>query len=111
MSKGPAGESKISHSCNQRRRRNHVRNFLDRGDLSAVAVPATAICADCFSELSHPWSHSGRQFDLASRLCRHPAEDLWRPVVLRGGSAFGRVVVTRANRSVTYRPLGALSRK
>jgi hypothetical protein len=81
-SRGPAAESKISRSCKQRRRGNHVRDVLDRRNFCAHEVLAAPICAECFSKLSRSRSEPGGQFDLATRFRSHPAEDLWRSVVL-----------------------------
>ena len=53
---GWRGNREYPVPANQRRCRNHVRDVLDRRNLSTDQVPAAPICANCFSELSRSWS-------------------------------------------------------
>ena len=82
MSKGLAGEiENIPFLQTNADAATMFATFWIEENLRAVAIPATPICADCFSELSYSRSDSGRQFELAARLGRHAAEDLRGSVV------------------------------
>ena len=59
-------------------------------EISAPTKFLQAICPNRVPELSRSWRLFGIQFEMAACFRRHPAEDLWRSVVLTWVQAFLR---------------------